>query len=128
MTKIIVSGSRSITDQYKVDSCLNQIFSGGSRRGKHEIITGGAHGVDELAQNWAIRYDCEYNDDFHLDNNEWRIQGRSAGVKRNQEMAEYVSPEGVVVCIWDGESTGTRDMISRALNEGIEVHVFTYDL
>lgn len=101
-------------------------MAGGSRRGEYEVITGGADGVDEIGEEWAEEYDCEYNDYFHIEPDEWDIQGRSAGPKRNKRMAEYAKPDGMLVAIWDGKSKGTRDMIDRALDKGLDVHVFTY--
>lgn len=97
----------------------------GENQIEYEVITGGANGVDKATQEWVEASSLfVYNDDFHLGDVDWRIHGRSAGPKRNQAMAEYAD---MLVAIWDGESTGTRDMIDRALNEGLDIHVKIVD-
>jgi hypothetical protein len=51
----------------------------------------------------------------------WNEKGKRAGFIRNEDMAR----SGAVLCIafWDGRSTGTLDMITRAVKHGIPVDV-----
>ena len=50
---------------------------------------------------------------------EWEKYGKSAGFRRNEEMAGL----GAILCIafWDGRSNGTKDMMERAERYGIPV-------
>ncbi|MDP9326115.1 MAG: hypothetical protein M3O87_06230, partial [Candidatus Dormibacteraeota bacterium] len=48
----------------------------------------------------------------------------AASSRRNQELIDAAD---VVVAFWDGQSTGTRGTIDRALESGREVHVFVPD-
>lgn len=122
-TRIIVAGSRSITGrdaEVAVDAAMSQITAGGANRGMYEIVTGGAEGIDQAGKEWAKRYQCQYTE-FKP---EWdKHPGKSAGAVRNAEMAKYADK---LVAIWDGESNGTRIMIEKALDEGLDIYVTTW--
>lgn len=45
-----------------------------------------------------------------------------AGHNRNEEMAQYAD---ALIAVWDGKSTGTQDMIRRAIAHGLRVFVWT---
>lgn len=51
----------------------------------------------------------------------WDKHGKGAGVLRNKEMAD----RGASLCLafWDGLSTGTFDMMGKAVKRGIPVEV-----
>lgn len=115
MDTVIISGSRTIADCDRVLSAFNQAFAGGSKDGL-KIISGGAKGVDECAEQVAERYGIEY-EQYDA---EWEMHGNHAGPMRNQEMAE---DGDVLVAVWDGESDGTYNMIQKALHQGLEVYV-----
>lgn len=75
-----------------------------------------APGVDTL----AIQYAQENNlplKEFHAD---WKTHGRSAGPRRNREMANYAD---ALIAIWDGESRGTKNMIEEATKRNLQVYV-----
>lgn len=57
----------------------------------------------------------------------WSRYGRSAGYIRNQEMADYVGPSGMLVAVWDGQSRGTQHMIDIARRTGMQVRVVLHD-
>lgn len=128
-TRIIIAGSRSITGREAegaVDAAMSQFTAGGPTRGRYEIVSGGAEGVDQQAKKWAERYDCEFtafdpNDPENtMTNYDWDRDGKKAGPLRNKEMAEYGDR---LVAIWDGKSRGTRNMINKALDHGLDVYV-----
>ena len=50
----------------------------------------------------------------------WEKFGRSAGHRRNAEMAQYADG---LVAFWDGLSPGTRSMIDLAKGRGLKVHI-----
>jgi hypothetical protein len=53
---------------------------------------------------------------------EWNRHGSNAGPIRNQKMLDEGKPD-LVVAFWNGTSPGTRDMITRARRQGIEVRI-----
>jgi hypothetical protein len=109
--KCIIAGSRSITSYQTVkaaiESCpwLDEVT---------EVVTGGAQGVDLLADEWA-RYNKK-NRVIFLAN--WEGHGRAAGVLRNARMATHAD---ACIVIWDGKSPGSRNMLETAKREGLKV-------
>ena len=83
------------------------------------VITGGAPGADQMGSDWAVVNWVPLHE--HLA--DWGKYGKKAGVIRNQVMADNAD---VLVAFWDGKSPGTKDMITRALKNGLEVHVYRY--
>lgn len=87
------------------------------------IIQGGcATGIDALARKVAEEYDIRM-ETFPAN---WKKHGRAAGPIRNQQMANA----GADLCLAfpsAGKSTGTWDMIRKAVAAGIDVHVYPED-
>ena len=116
MNKVIVAGSRSISDFFLVEDAVLSCVGADN---DVEIISGGARGVDLIGEDvvrkhgWKIK--C-----FPA---EWELYGKSAGPIRNKQMAEYAAPDGVLIAVWDGNSPGTRNMIQCAEKFGLEVRV-----
>lgn len=112
--RVIVAGSRELGMQYDlVDEAIAE-----SPFEPEQIVHGGARGIDTAAAKWAHINNVvchEYEAD-------WDEHGKAAGPIRNQEMAEYAD---ALIAIWDGESSGTRDMVEKALNEGLYLYVKT---
>jgi hypothetical protein len=50
----------------------------------------------------------------------WTKYGKSAGPRRNREMAEFAD---ALIVIWDGKSKGTKNMIAEAQKRGLRIHV-----
>jgi len=117
--KLLVAGSRSITDEYAVIKILAP-----HRENISLLITGGAKGVDQLAENWA--------DYWHIPTKiiepAWRDMfgnyDPQAGHKRNSEMLKMCDK---VIVIWDGESAGTLDTISKAIDSQIDIEIYFRD-
>lgn len=113
--KYIIAGSRTIDTKAHYDILCAFIKEKNLTDSISEVVCGMARGVDELGYRWA------------KDNNKlikelpalWDKHGKSAGFKRNEEMAEYA--DGLIL-IWDGQSKGALDMFTRALDHEIEVH------
>lgn len=118
LSPLVIVGSRTITDYQILLSVLSKVTDSPTI-GQFEVVTGDANGVDALARRWAEKNDC----DITVFEAQWDTLGRGAGPARNEEMAGYAAPDGTVVALWDGESSGTRDMIDRALENGLETHV-----
>lgn len=52
------------------------------------------------------------------------LYGKSAGYKRNSEMAEIAD---ALIAFWDCSSKGTKDMIDIAKNKNLLVRVIKYN-
>jgi len=113
LTRIIVSGSRSLTDQTAV---ANFILTGleDLRRvlkislSHLEIVHGAApNGVDLITDRWAKLMNMKVTP-FPAD---WSHHKKAAGFIRNGYMADYGH---ALIAIWDGASNGTFDMIDKA--------------
>lgn len=109
--KVIVAGSREITSYIVVkDAIKNSGFD------VTEIVSGTARGVDKLGELWAFENDIPVKR-FPAD---WEKYGKSAGYKRNQQMADYAD---ALVAIWDRKSPGTGHMISIAKMKQLPVYI-----
>lgn len=117
-SKMIIAGSRSIDESLWVYSKVNQLTDGGASFGMYEVITGGAEGVDSYGETWAEEKSCLYTE-FPYPSQ----LGSFGGPRRNKAMASYVGEDGMLIAIWDGESSGTENMIEEALAHGLDVHV-----
>ena len=100
MKKLLVSGSRTITDKHKVFQALDEMMSVMLNGEDVTIIEGGAKGVDTLARLYAIEHKIPYEEHPA----DWEKNGRAAGYVRNVEM---VKEADVALIIWDGKSKGT---------------------
>lgn len=112
--RVIIAGSRGITDYALVSHAIQNSGFPISR-----VISGAARGVDQLGERWAK----EHRIPVLRMPAEWTKYGRSAGYRRNEDMA---SVGDALIAIWDGRSPGTRHMIETASRRGL--HVFVYPL
>lgn len=88
------------------------------------IISGGAKGVDKLAIDYAKEYGIKPVE-IEAD---WYPNGQydpGAGYKRNKVMLDLLVQDDIVLALWDGKSSGTKDMINISKKRGVEVWVFT---
>ncbi len=83
-----------------------------------EIISGGAHGIDSLAERWA---DERYIPKLII-RPDYEKYGKSAPLRRNKVMIEIAD---YVVAVWDGQSTGTKSSIDYAKKIGKPIEVYT---
>lgn len=127
--KIIIAGGRDFKNfeavKVEVDSILKSYLGDNIDKSKIEIVSGGARGADKLAEIVAK----ELSIPNKVFNANWNKYGKSAGLIRNKQMANYVASsdcKGILLCFWDGQSKGTENMIQTAKNIGIEVKVVYY--
>ena len=84
-----------------------------------EIVCGKANGADEYGEQYgkSMGYSIKY---FPAN---WSIHGKSAGYRRNEQMAEYAD---ACICFWDKESKGTKHMIDLARQYKLTLAVVNY--
>ena len=68
------------------------------------VVTGGAAGVDTIAEQWAKANNIEWV--CYLP--QWKIYGKRAGIVRNCEMIDFCD---ILISFWDGKSKGTLHAI-----------------
>ena len=114
--KVIIAGGRNFRDYDKLrESCDNILVN----QKEVEIVSGTAAGADTLGERYAQEKGYEVKK-FPA---QWDLYGKSAGYKRNQQMAEYADG---LIAFWDGNSKGTKHMIDTATNKGLSVRVIEY--
>ncbi len=113
MKKLLVSGSRTITDKHKVFQALDEMMSVMLNGEDITIIEGGAKGVDTLARLYAIEHKIPYEEHPA----DWDKNGRAAGYVRNVEM---VKEADVALIIWDGKSKGTAHAMKICEKKGVK--------
>jgi len=116
--KVIIAGGRDFTDyKYLCQVCDYMLQNQNSA--EIEIVSGTARGADKLGEQYAKEkgYKIAY---FPAD---WDAFGKSAGYRRNVEMAEYGD---VLIAFWDEKSTGTKHMIDIARDKGMRVKIAKY--
>lgn len=104
--RVIVAGSCTITDYLAVK---NAIESSGMEI--QELVSGGTRGVDSLGELYAR----EHGIPIRLFPADWDKFGKSAGYRRNEQMAEYAD---ALIAIWAG-SKGTAHTIEIAKRHGL---------
>ena len=85
-----------------------------------EVVCGGARGGDAFGKEYAEEYGLKVK----MFPAEWGKYGRSAGYRRNAEMADYAD---CLLAFWDGESKGTKHMIDLAKKKGLKVFIRRYE-
>ena len=107
--KLLIVGSRSIKEYALEKHIPNETTM---------IITGGAEGIDTLAE--------QYADKMRLSKlilrPQYDLYGRGAPLKRNEKMVELCD---MVLIIWDGCSKGTKYTINYAEKIGKKVILIT---
>tara|TARA_Y100000592_G_scaffold100637_1_gene181639 strand:- start:699 stop:1460 length:762 start_codon:yes stop_codon:yes gene_type:complete len=116
--RVIVAGSRGFTDYEHLAYHLDKRFKD-TEKDLITIISGGAKGADALGE----RYAKEKGITLEVRKAEWDVYGRSAGYRRNVEMANMAD---ACICFWDGESKGTKHMIDIAERKGLELDLVYY--
>ena len=109
--RVIIAGSRVITNyDLVVDAVKESGFS------ITEVVCGAANGVDSLGERYAKENGLKLSY-FYAD---WKGFGKSAGIKRNEQMGNYGE---ALIAIWDGKSKGTNHMIKYAKKNKLLVFV-----
>ncbi len=115
--RIIIAGSRNFDDYVHLCEYMDAFEAEyGIAPDETEFVCGEARGADALGKLWARSrgYDVV---SFPAD---WDTHGKSAGYKRNEQMAQYAT---WLVAFWDGVSKGTGHMVRLAERYGLQVHI-----
>lgn len=105
--KLLIIGSRTIED-IDISPYIPQDVS--------LIISGGASGVDTLAEKYADKHKISKL----IMRPQYNLYKRGAPLKRNEEMIEVADE---VLVFWDGKSKGTKYSIDFATKQGKNVNV-----
>jgi hypothetical protein len=116
MIRVIIAGGRDFQDLDKLVEVCDRVFKDYQQV---EIVSGVANGADKLGELYA-------NERGHLIKQfpaDWEKYGKSAGYRRNAEMAKYA---GALIAFWDGTSKGTSHMINLAKEKGLKLLIIKY--
>lgn len=111
--KVIIAGGRDFG--LTGDSLVRCALQASRFRAKiTEVVCGMAPGIDTHGKIWANENGIPVKE-FPAD---WKKHGKAAGPIRNKQMSEYAD---ALILIWDGESRGSRSMLSLAKDKGIPI-------
>lgn len=120
---VLVCGSRTWGDPVIVHAALSRL----GFKAEDQLVHGAARGADTMAGQWAAAFGLKTIWAHPAD---WARFGKSAGMKRNQEMLD-AHPDIVLVVAFAAnlpESRGTYGMVKLAQARGIPViHVRNMD-
>jgi len=121
--KIIIAGSRNFSSQ-DFETLYERMDHLTQNHEHIEVVSGTARGADSCGEDWAA--DRRNQKDIWISRwpADWRQYGKSAGYKRNEQMAAYAD---ALVAFWDGKSKGTKHMIKIANEQGLDVRVIRLD-
>lgn len=117
--KVIIAGSRSFNNYDLLNERVLALLKEKVNNSNIIIISGTANGADKLGEKFAE----EHNFGLIKKPADWDKHGKSAGYKRNKEMADIAD---ACVVFWDGESPGSKHMIDIAKDKNIPVRVIRY--
>lgn len=127
--RIIIAGGRNFDDfPLLMKKCNEILYNIDNRYEDFEtvrIISGTAKGADQLGERFAKVFGYP----VYLFPANWDMYGKSAGYRRNAEMAMFAKADnsiGVLIAFWDGKSKGTKHMIDLANKNELEVNVINY--
>lgn len=112
--KVIIAGSRDFTGDIKL---VGKIVEASGFK-ITEVISGTAKGADQAGDVWATVNGIPVKLFFA----NWDTFGRSAGPRRNQEMADYA--DALIAIKTHPDSRGTNDMIRRAEAKGLKIFIY----
>ena len=130
--KVIIAGGRRFNNYKLVKDTLDKLFA--SLEGDIQVVSGACNtgiltynrsdgtavcGADGLGEKYAR----ERGYPVYPSPANWELHGKSAGYKRNEEMAQYATH---CVCFWDGMSRGTGHMIDLGKKYGLRGKVVRY--
>ena len=117
--KVVIAGSRGFSNYRLLHDVCNRLLRDKRKEYNIVIVSGHARGADECGE----RYASDEKFDLEIYPANWKKYGKSAGFRRNEEMANVADG---LIAFWDGKSHGTKHMIDICNEKGIEVRVINY--
>lgn len=114
--RVIIAGGRDFTDYTLLKYTCQKLLP---NKEVVEIVCGKARGADALGEKFAKEKDYHVKP-FPAN---WDLYGKSAGYKRNEQMAQYAD---WLIAFWDGKSKGTKHMIDLAESYYLKVFIISY--
>ena len=111
--KLIIAGSRSFDRGDMVIEAIKEF------KPVTEIVCGMAKGADMMGFHYGRIWNIPVKE-FPAN---WDLYGKSAGYKRNQQMAKYAD---AALIFWDGISKGTKHMIDICQRNGMRYKVVRF--
>ena len=118
--RVVIAGCRDYNNYDEAKSYIDYCISNIRKENQIIIVSGGASGADALGERYARENGFKV-EKYPAD---WKTYGRSAGPKRNEQMAQICD---CVICFWDLKSRGTKSMIQSAKKRGKPVRVKVID-
>lgn len=117
--RLIVAGGRDFNDARLLSNTLFALAEEVGADVGIELISGMARGADRLAYEFAKMHNVVCHE-FPAN---WDKYGKSAGYRRNEEMAKFAD---MALVFWDGKSRGTGHMIDSMQRMNKPVQVIRY--
>ena len=114
--RVVIAGCRDYNNYDEAKRYIDYCLSNVRKENNIVIVSGCATGADTIGERYAEENGFEV-EKYPAD---WKTYGRSAGPKRNKQMAEV---SDYVICFWDEKSTGMRSMISYARKFGKPIKI-----
>ena len=112
--RIAIIGSRELGGD---EECCYEKICGSVPRNCTEIVSGGAAGIDTLAEKYA-RENALLFKKFEP---EYHKYGKSAPFMRNAQIIEYAN---LVLVFWDGKSRGTAQAVKMCCENNKLIEIF----
>ena len=109
--KLMIAGSRSITSLDLSPYISKEVDT---------IISGGAQGIDTLAEQYADLHRLSK----YILRPRYDLYGRAAPLKRNEQMVDLADS---ILVIWDGHSKGTRYTLEYAKSQNKPITVVKWE-
>lgn len=115
--KVIIAGPRDL----EVPISILDIMITQSGFNITEVVSGGAFGMDHCGEEWAIENNISISQ-FLPD---WNKYGKSAGPRRNKEMADYA--DALLIVKTNKDTSGTKNMILTMQKNNKPIHIEIVD-
>ena len=119
--RVVIAGCRDYNNYEKarlfIDRCISNIV----KDNNIIIVSGGAQGAYTIGE----RYAKEKGFKIERYPADWEKYGRSAGPRRNKQMAEI---SDYVICFWNGKSKGTKSLIDFTKRANKPLRIIYYNL
>jgi hypothetical protein len=118
--KVIIAGSRGFSNYKLLREQCNKFLREKRKTSNIIIVSGHARGADTLGEEYAQ----DEGLDLEIYLAQWDKFGKSAGYRRNEQMAEVAD---ALIAFWDGSSRGTKHMIDIMNKKNLLVRVVEYE-